>query len=276
MNMLKTIFGLENKYILITGAGGLLGQKHAEAVASVGGIPILTDINSDILKKVCDKVANQFNCKAISLSMDVTSESSVKKVCNELLDKDIHVDILINNAARNPAVGNQGLLNPNRLESLDLSSWHLDLTVGLTGALICSKVFGADMAKRGKGNIINISSDLGVIAPDQRLYEKDNIKEDEQDVKPVSYSVVKHGLIGLTKYLSTYWAHKNVRCNALSPGGVFNGQNEVFLNKIQDRIPMARMAHHDEYMGAIIFLASEASSYMNGANLIIDGGRSVW
>ena len=272
----KNIFGLDNKYVLITGAGGLLGQKHAEAVASVGGIPILTDISSESLHDVSVKINKQFNCNPICFSMDVTSESSVMNVHKALLAKSIPVDVLINNAARNPAVGSQGLQNPNRLENLDLSSWNLDLTVGLTGAVICSKVFGTDMAKRGKGNIINISSDLGVIAPDQRLYEKENVKAEEQDVKPVSYSVVKHGLIGLTKYLSTYWAHKNVRCNALSPGGVFNGQNEVFLNKIQDRIPMGRMAHHDEYMGAIIFLASEASSYMNGANLIIDGGRSVW
>ena len=121
-----------------------------------------------------------------------------------------------------------------------------------------------------------ISSDLGLIAPDQRIYRKSNLAEHQQSVKPITYSVIKSGLIGLTKYISTYWSDKNVRCNALSPGGVFNDQPAEFVEKISELIPLGRMANRDEYRAAIQFLCSEASSYMNGHNLVMDGGRSIW
>jgi NAD(P)-dependent dehydrogenase (short-subunit alcohol dehydrogenase family) len=273
---LQKIFSLVNSYVLITGANGLLGQKHAEAIAIAGGTPILTDLNMDNLSYLIEKIETNYNITSLSYKMDVTSEESVNEVLSNLKKQNISIDVLINNAARNPAVTKDGVQSSSRLENLNFNSWEQDIAVGLTGAVICSKVFGTEMARNSKGNIINISSDLGIIAPDQRLYKKDGIDDKYQDVKPVSYSVVKHGLLGLTKYLSTYWTDKNIRCNAISPGGVFNGQNEVFLSKIQERIPMNRMADVDEYMGAIIFLSSNASSYMNGANLIIDGGRSVW
>ena len=132
------------------------------------------------------------------------------------------------------------------------------------------------MAERGSGVIVNIASDLGVIAPDQRLYRREGIAPDLQPVKPVTYSVVKTGLIGLTRYLATYWGDRGVRCNALSPGGVENGQPEDFVARLSSLIPMGRMARADEYQGALLFLCSDASSYMNGQNLVIDGGRSCW
>jgi NAD(P)-dependent dehydrogenase (short-subunit alcohol dehydrogenase family) len=137
-------------------------------------------------------------------------------------------------------------------------------------------VFGAEMACRGKGVIVNIASDLALIAPDQRLYAVDGLPDEAQPVKPVSYSVVKTGLIGLTRYLSTYWADRGVRVNALCPGGVENGQDAEFLRRIAERIPLGRMATRDEYQGAMLFLCSDASSYMTGAVLAIDGGRSAW
>ena len=131
------------------------------------------------------------------------------------------------------------------------------------------------MAKKNKGVILNISSDLGIIAPDQRIYQEEGLSENEQPVKPVTYSVIKHGLIGLTKYLATYWLGK-VRCNALCPGGVDTGQPEEFVQKLTDLIPLGRMATNDEYKGALIFLVSDASEYMNGAVVTMDGGRTSW
>ena len=155
--------------------------------------------------------------------------------------------------------------------------WDNQIKVGLTGALNCIKVFGTEMAtSKRKGVILNIASDLSVIAPDQRIYKKDGIPDELQQVKPVTYSVIKSGLIGLTRYVSTYWSKQGVRCNALSPGGIYNNQSEEFVSRISNLIPLNRMANKDEYQGAIQFLCSDASSYMNGQNIVIDGGRSVW
>jgi NAD(P)-dependent dehydrogenase (short-subunit alcohol dehydrogenase family) len=147
--------------------------------------------------------------------------------------------------------------------------------VGLTGAFLCSKIIGTEMARRKNGVILNVASDLAVIAPDQRLYRNDGLPDDQQPVKPVTYSVVKTALVGLTRYLATYWADAGVRVNAISPGGVFNGQSDEFVTRLSALIPLSRMADVDEYKGAILFLCSDASSYMTGANLVIDGGRST-
>ena len=153
----------------------------------------------------------------------------------------------------------------------------LQIAVGLTGAFLCSKEFGTAMARDGKGGVIlNIASDLSVFSPDQRLYRKEGLSDDIQPVKPVTYSVIKAGLIGLTRYLATYWADKGVRSNALSPGGVYTGQSEEFVQRLTSLIPMGRMACKDEYRSAIQFLCSDASAYMNGQNVVMEGGRSVW
>jgi len=162
------------------------------------------------------------------------------------------------------------------LENFPLEMWDKDVAVGLTGSFLCSRVFGAAMAAAGGGVILNVASDLGVIAPDQRIYRQEGLPEDQQPVKPVTYSVVKHGLVGLTRYLATYWADAGVRVNAISPGGVYNNQGDAFVKKLTDLIPLGRMADKDEYKGAIAFLCSDASSYMTGANLNIDGGRTAW
>ena len=184
--------------------------------------------------------------------------------------------ILINNAANNPKV--EAAADPvwSRLENFPLDVWEADIAVGLTGAFLCSQVIGAEMARRKKGVIVNVASDLAVIAPDQRLYRQDGLPEDQQPVKPVTYSVVKTALLGLTRYLATYWADCGVRVNAISPGGVYTGQPEDFVTRLSSLIPLSRMARVDEYQGAILFLCSDASSYMTGTNLVIDGGRSSW
>ena len=213
---------------------------------------------------------------AIGYAVDITKEQQVESSCHEAHQRFGHIDALINNAANNPKVGNNGEKNFSRLENFPVEAWQADLAVGLTGAFLCSKHYGTAISENPKGGVIlNISSDLGVIAPDQRLYRQPGLPEEQQPVKPVTYSVVKTGLIGLTRYLSTYWPTK-VRCNALCPGGVEAGQPEDFLKELHGRIPMGRMAHVDEYQGAIVFLLSEASAYLNGAVIPMDGGRSVW
>ena len=194
--------------------------------------------------------------------MDVTSKSSIEKVANDIG----RIDILINNAALNPKMVKKG---ENKFENFPLDRWNQGINVNLTGAFLCSQVFINKMVKdKVKGVVINIASDLGIIAPDQRIYDG--------DVKPVDYSVTKHGLIGLTKYLSTYFADKNIRVNSLSPAGVYTNQDEAFVNRLSNLIPMGRMASVEDYKGAIVFLSSDASSYMTGTNLVIDGGRTVW
>jgi NAD(P)-dependent dehydrogenase (short-subunit alcohol dehydrogenase family) len=268
----EDLFALTGRVALITGGAGLLGLSHARAIHRAGGIPILLDVIEPDPFRLRERAQFDVEC----LRCDITREEDVKSVLSTVLSRFGKVDILVNNAANNPKVEDAAGLHNSRLENFPLDQWDADLAVGLTGAMICSRVFGTEMARRGRGVIVNIASDLALIAPDQRLYEVDGLAADAQPVKPVSYSVVKSGLIGLTRYLATYWTGRGVRANALCPGGVENGQDVVFLKRIAERIPMGRMAHFDEYQGAMLFLCSDASSYMTGAVLVSDGGRSVW
>lgn len=275
-NTTSKLFDLSGRVAIITGGGGMLGYQHAATIADLGGIPVLLDINAQGLASNSSRLLEELDIEVQCLTVDITGVEAVDSACRAVLAQHGTVDILINNAARNPKVeGNDGK-EFSRLENFPWEQWRLDLDVGLGGAFNCAKIFGAHMAAQGSGVIVNIASDLGVIAPDQRLYRVEGKGADQQPVKPVTYSVVKHGLIGLTKYLATYWCEQGVRCNALSPGGVYAGQNDVFLGKLTQLIPLGRMAKVDEYRGALAFLCSDASSYMNGANLIVDGGRSTW
>ncbi|HVU37557.1 MAG TPA: SDR family oxidoreductase [Opitutales bacterium] len=271
----KDQFDLSGRVAVITGGAGLLGVKHAEAVAELGAIPVLADVDARAAGAAAAGVSKKYGVGALGLKVDITRPASVKKLRDTLLRKYGRVDILINNAARNPKVEGGGMAW-SRLENYPLPQWELDLAVGLTGALVCSQILGAEMARAGRGVILNIASDLGVIAPDQRIYRRPGLQDDEQPAKPVSYSVVKHGLIGLTKYLATYWAEQGVRANSISPGGVFNEQDQAFVRKLTALIPLGRMARPDEYKAAVAFLVSDASQYMTGANLVMDGGRSTW
>ena len=275
--MILEKFNLEGKTALITGACGLLGNEHAIALLELGATIVLTDIDEKILKVSKDNFKTLGYDDVVIKVMDVSSHENVEKVNEELKNAGVEVDVLINNAAIDPKVKkNESFKDESRLENFQLNDWDLQLNVGLKGAFICSKIFGYEMAKRNSGVILNIASDLSVFSPDQRLYEKDDKKREEQPVKPVTYSVIKHGLVGLTKYLSTYWNEEGVRSNALSPGGVYNGQNENFVLKLEKLIPVGRMAKKDEYRSAIQFLCSDASAYLNGQNIVMDGGRSVW
>jgi NAD(P)-dependent dehydrogenase (short-subunit alcohol dehydrogenase family) len=271
-------FDLTGNTALITGGAGLLGFEHAAALLESGASVVLTDVDEGSLSIAAERLLSVAGpTRVMTHVMDVSQLSSIKGVANEIEAKELRVDILVNNAAIDPQVKeNMGMLEASRLESFPLEQWDQQLAVGLTGAFLCSQVFGSAMARDGEGGVIlNIASDLSVISPDQRLYRRDNVAENMQPVKPVTYSVIKAGLIGLTRYLATYWANYGVRSNALSPGGVSNGQPEEFVQRLNSLIPMGRMANKNEYRSAIQFLCSDASAYLNGQNIVMDGGRSV-
>lgn len=275
--MLEELFRLDSKIIVITGATGLLGRKHAEAIACYGGIPILLDLSQQAVDDFANELNKKYKVGAVGFAIDITDEKAVEKNVKKLIKKFSKIDGLVNNAANNPKVEDSLEVNFSRLENFPLKIWNDDIAVGLTGSFLCSKHYGFAISQNPHGgSIVNISSDLGLIAPDQRLYAKDGINDDKQNVKPISYSVVKTGLIGLTRYLATYWANKNVRCNAMCPGGIENGQTESFLKEVNKRIPMERMANVSEYQGTLLWMLSEASSYLNGAIISVDGGRSAW
>lgn len=276
---MRNKFDLSGKVALITGAAGLLGREHARALLDSGAKVVLTDIRRQYLEIEREELSSVYGKDNILVySMDVTLESSILNVLDDLHSKDLDISILINNAAIDPKVAQGSSLSENsRLENFNLDQWNLELSVGLTGAFLCAKIFGSAMAKKKHGGVIlNIASDLSIISPDQRLYRKQGIVEADQPVKPITYSVIKAGLVGMTRYLATYWPDKGVRCNALSPGGVENSQDEEFVKKVTSLIPLGRMAATDEYHSAIQFLCSDASIYLTGQNIVIDGGRSVW
>ncbi len=274
---IDNLFSLSGKIVVITGAAGLLGEKHAEAVAAYGGTPVLLDLSQTAVDVLAEKLNKQYKTNAIGFSIDITNESKVESVSNEVFKRFGKIDGLVNNAANNPKVEATSEKNFSRLENFPLNIWEQDIAVGLTGSYLCTKYFGFQISQnKDGGSIVNISSDLGVMAPDQRLYEEEGVADSQQNVKPVTYSVVKSGMIGLTRYIATYWADKNVRCNAMCPGGVENGQSEIFLNKVQSRIPMNRLAQPNEYQGTLLWMLSDASSYLNGAIISVDGGRTTW
>ncbi|MGD1091051.1 MAG: SDR family oxidoreductase [Bryobacteraceae bacterium] len=273
---MPNLFDLTGRVAIITGGAGLLGEQHARVIAQAGGIPVLVDICSDRAGAKARAISEEFGVSACAITANIADRNDVERILHQTLEQHGRVDILINNAANNPRVEQSSEVNFSRFENFPVKQWTDDLSVGLTGAFLCSQVIGSEMARRRKGVIVNVASDLALIGPDQRLYRQEGLPDHLQPVKPVTYSVVKSGLIGLTRYLATYWADHGVRVNAISPGGVYNGQPEGFLSKLSSLIPLGRMANVDEYQGAMLFLCSDASSYMTGSNLVVDGGRTCW
>jgi NAD(P)-dependent dehydrogenase (short-subunit alcohol dehydrogenase family) len=272
---MKNFFDLNGKIALITGAAGLLGPKHAEALLEYGAKVILTDVDEVKLNEHQKKLSDVYGSENVfSEIMDVTKKESINFVCNRY-EK---IDILINNAAKDPKVTkDEKSLNPEtRFENMTEEYFKDGIDAIINGTFLTSQVVCNKMLKTGGGVVLNISSDLGIIAPDQRIYRDENKSENEQNVKPITYSAAKWAVIGMTKYLSTYFAKNNIRVNCLSPTGVYNNHPVDFVKKLSNIIPMGRMADIDEYKGAIVFMCSDASSYMTGSNLIIDGGKTVW
>ncbi len=274
---LDSLFRLDGKVIVITGAAGLLGQMHAEAIAAYGGTPILLDLNFNAVQLLADSLNQKYDINCKGYQVDITDETQVKNNANQVKLDFGCINGLINNAANNPKVETDNSENFSRLENFPINIWEQDIAVGLTGAFNCAKYYGVFISENiDGGSIVNISSDLGLIAPDQRLYADPNKPKHLQSVKPVTYSVVKAGLIGLTRYLATYWAEDGVRCNAMCPGGIENGQPSEFIDKVSNLIPLKRMAKANEYQGTLIWMLSDASSYLNGSIVPVEGGRSVW
>ena len=271
-------FRIDDKVCVITGGAGLMGDSHAHAVLSGGGVVVLLDIDEEKLNIEKARLEKAFgDCAIEAFKTDITDRKELEVICRKLTEKYGHIDILINNAANNPKMEKKATnMGAIRFDNLPIEIWQDDIAVGLTGAFLCAQVFGKQMELQGNGVILNISSDLGIIAPDQRIYRKEGLQEDEQPIKPVTYSVIKHGLIGLTKYLATYWADKGIRCNAICPAGIENGQDEVFIRKLTNLVPMGRMASKDEYQATVLYMISEASAYMTGATVVVDGGRTCW
>jgi NAD(P)-dependent dehydrogenase (short-subunit alcohol dehydrogenase family) len=273
---LQELFSLDRRVVIITGGAGLLGRQHSRIVADAGGIPVIVDRDGERAVAAASEIRREFGGAALGLRADVSSTTEVLSAREQILAQFQRIDVLINNATNNPTAAAAGTHNFTRFERFPQHQWADDIAVGLTGAFVCSQIFGSEMAARRKGVILNIASDLAIIAPDQRIYRRPGVPDNQQPVKPVTYSVVKSGLLGLTRYLATYWAAAGVRTNALSPGGVFDGQTDDFVTKLTSLIPMGRMAGVSEYQGAVLFLISDASSYMTGANLVVDGGRTCW
>ena len=265
---MKNIFSLKNKTIVVTGGAGLLGRMHADAILKFDGEPILLDKDEKSLKEAKKYLFDIHKKEIMTYVTDITNEGEVREVSEEINSNFENFNGLINNAANNPKVRKDS--TSAGLEDFPLDLWYEDIDVGLTGSLICTKIFGSLLAnKNSGGSILNISSDLGLIGPDQRIYEKGF-------VKPISYSVVKSGIIGLTKYTATYWADKNIRCNAICPGGIDHNQSKDFLKKIERLIPLGRLAKAEEYQGVSVWILSDASSYLTGSIISIDGGRTAW
>lgn len=272
-------FYIHGKVCIVTGGGGLIGLKHTEAIIEGGGVPVLLDIAQSGMDRVKNTIFEEYGEDKVveTFVVDITDRMALERVRDWLMEKYGHIDVLINNAANNPKVEDASRnLGPIRFHNFPIDIWNQDLAVGLTGAMLCAQVFGEVMEKQHSGVVLNISSDYGLIAPDQRIYRKEGLPDDEQMVKPVSYSVVKHGIIGLTKYLAVYWADKGIRVNTLCPASLENGQNEEFINKISNLIPMGRMSKPDEYVCSVLYLISNATTYMTGSTVVLDGGRTSW
>ncbi len=275
MNTLKS-FKLDGQVIIITGGAGLLGSEYTRAIAEAGGIPVVADINADKAKEVAKAVASKTGAKTLGLYVDVTSKDSVNEMVSQVLKQFKRIDGLINNAGINPKFEKTNVNeHTNSFEDFPLDLWSKSLEVNLTGMFLCAQAVAPFMLKMGKGNIVNICSTYGLVGPDQRLYEKSDPKA-KKSFKPVTYSVSKSAVLGLTRYLATYWAGKGIRVNTLTPGGVFNNNEDEFVKRYSSRTVLGRMAKKDEYNAAIVFLLSDASSYMTGSNLVIDGGWTAW
>ncbi len=264
---LERLFGLKGKVAIVTGAAGQLGGEYVRCLLGAGARVGAFDINfNNPGSTLPDEDSEDF----IKVRVDVTDRASIERGLDEVIKKLGSPNILVNNAGID--VPPDSTVQTGPFETYPESSWDEIMRVNLKGMMLCCQVIGGYMAQNGGGSIINIASIYGILSPDQRIYQY----RERPFFKPISYCVSKSGVLNLTRYLATYWAGKNVRVNTLTLGGVFNNQDERFIKNYSNRVPLGRMARADEYNGAILLLASDASSYMTGANLVVDGGYSCW
>lgn len=271
-------FNLKNKVALVTGAGGLLGPKHAEALAEAGATVWMTDWHLDRVMEKSNNINREYGRQVTRpFHMDVSNPQSVQDAVNHIVEESRFIHILINNAAKDPKIKKgESLSNETRLENMSYEFWKDGIDAAINGTFLVSQAVGRHMEEWGEGVILNIASDLGVIAPDQRIYKKEGLDDQDQNVKPITYSAAKWAVIGMTKWLATYYADKGIRVNSLSPTAVFNNHPDDFMKKLTNIIPMGRMSDINEYKATIVYMCSDASSYMTGHNLIVDGGKTVW
>lgn len=273
-------FTLTGKVAIVTGGPGLLGQEFCRTLAEAGASVVVADINANGVNSLATRlIKTGYHC--LGIATDVTQPDSVQALIEETLLTFGRLDILVNSAALDPKfdppalaeMAKKGAISGS-FEDYPLGAWKAALDVNLTGMFLCCQAAVKPMLAQGKkGSIINICSTYGLVAPDQRIYQRQG---KQISYKPVYYSVTKAGVLGLTRYLSAYYAGTDIRVNALTPGGIYNQHDETFLKAYSTRTVMSRMANKDEMNGALLFLASDASSYMTGSNLVVDGGWTAW
>lgn len=275
MSKLPSLFDLTGRVALITGGAGLLGTEFCRALAEAGAHVVVADLNHQAAEQTAQDLQRSGHT-AMAAIVDVTDPEATRHMVQQALQAFGRLDILVNSAALDPKFDPQhaeASSSSGAFEDFSLQAWNQALAVNLTGAFLCCQAAAEPMLQQGSGVMINISSMYGLVGPDQRLYQQPG---QPPKFKPVYYSVTKAGILGLTRYLAAYYAGKNIRVNALTPGGVYNGHDENFVRSYSARAVLGRMAEKNEMNGALLFLASDASSYMTGANLVVDGGWTAW
>lgn len=264
-------FSLAGKTAIVTGAAGLLGRLHCRALSEAGATVVATDIDAER----CAAVAAELGQGALAVAADVSAPESVQRLASRVLECTGRIDILVNNAAiddkfESPAAA----MDQSRFENYPLERWQRSLDVNLTGPFLCCQAIGTEMARAGGGSIVNLASTYALVAPNQSLYC--DPEGEQRFFKSPVYPVTKAGVVALTRFLAAYWGSVGVRVNTLSPGGVANAQDDFFVRRYARRTPLGRMAAPTDFMGALVFLASDASAYVTGANLVVDGGFTIW
>lgn len=268
-------FSLHGKTAIVTGAVGLLGKQHCEALAEAGANVVVVDRDLAACRDFAEALAHIYRVKTLPLAVDITNPEALKQGWDAIKTTFGRFDVLVNNAAMNDMFESPtAAAELSQFEHYPLELWQRSLDVNVTGMFLCSQIWGRELAAQGSGSIINIASTYGIVAPDQALYRKPD--GTQSFYKSASYPTTKGAVIAFTRFLAAYWGAKQVRVNALSPGGVENNQDEYFVEAYAKRTPLKRMAKRDDYKGALVFLASDASSYMTGTNLVVDGGWTAW
>jgi NAD(P)-dependent dehydrogenase (short-subunit alcohol dehydrogenase family) len=264
----QELFRLDGKVAIITGAAGLLGEQHALALSDFGASVVLTDLKEDVIKERAESIHSRTGLPTLAVACDVTSTASWEAVLKKVLKEFGQADVLVNNAAFTNQSRSANFAAP--FQEFPLEDWNQILNVNLTGSFLGCQVIGGRMLEQGHGSIINMASLYGVVSPNHKMYPGTGINQ------PVAYSVSKAGVLALTRYLAGLWGEKGVRVNAITPGGVYNNHNELFVERFSNLNPMGRMEQKEELRGALVYLASDASTYCNGHNLVVDGGWTIW